>query len=77
MDEQNYKDFRKILFDYGDFDPVLIHNSSNGKPYQFKLNKRKRLEEFQKIYGSAHRLLKKPENKKDWIEYYEFSHAVF
>jgi len=76
LTEREYNNFRKILFDYGGFDPVLVHNCHSGKPYDFKLNKFRRISDFQQKYGSARSFLTKPENSKDWDEYYEFCHAV-
>ena len=76
MNEQNYKLFLEILYDYGGFDPVLLHNCNGGKSYDFKVNKFKRINDFQKKHGSARPILKRPENSKFWGEYYEFYHAV-
>jgi len=70
MSYNDYLKFKKILHDFGGFDPIDVYNHVKGPAFDFRVEKQSRLKRFQKEHGSAIELLEK--NKKDADEYFPF-----
>lgn len=66
MDEKDYTEYRKIVHDWGGFDQGLVGSCIEGPAFDFKINKMRRLVEYQIKHGIAQNIIGREENLKDW-----------
>ncbi len=73
MSEKAYKEFRSLLYDFQEFKPDVVAYATSGPEHDHRLKMASHLEAFEKKHGSAHHLLVRSENMKDWSWYNEIN----
>lgn len=71
MPEKRYNEFRSLIYDFQGFNPDLVVYATSGPEHDHCIKMAYHIEAFEKIYGSAHHLLVRPENMEDWSWYNE------
>jgi len=72
-----YDGFRKLLYDYGGFDPMLVVNCTAGPAYEHKLRNIRAINNYIRQHKGLYDLIANAEDKTDWGVFYgDWGHAA-